>query len=414
MISLSISFVDFQTLLEKSLTFPGSSIVITLLLLIAIAISSVAGYYITLLVLKGVAWLVEWTDTDWDDDLYNKKFQRALSQLAPAVIVAIMLPKCFKDTNTLASVINILTDFYIIAVSCHAINTLIDNLHYAFAKRDAFRKFAIKGIFQMAKLIVIGMGIIIAVSILVGKTPIAILTTLGASAAILMLVFKDTVLGLVASVQLTANNMLKKGDWIMVDKHKANGEVVDISLTTVKVKNWDNSVTTVPPYSLVSESFQNFQAMRDDHARRVMRSIFIDAASVRFLTNDELAMLREKGWLEGIDEEDIDMMVNLRIFRHYLENWLSKRPEVRSDLLFMVRQMAPTPSGLPLDIYFYTHETRWKPFEHIQSDIFDHVYAVVGSFGLRIFQTPSGHNMEALGNYHSGLTAPRPSRSLNS
>ena len=393
MITLAFTLENFRALLQNNLSFPGGSILTTVILLLTIAAASVAGYYVALTILKGVAWAVEWTDTDWDDDLINEKFRKALSQLSPAIIIAWMLPRCFDDDNFLASTINILTSFYIIAVSCRALNTLVDNFFEAFAKREKLSTYAIKGIFQMAKLIIIGIGIIIALSLLVGKTPVAILTTLGASAAILMLVFKDTVLGLVASIQLTANSMVRKGDWIKAEKHHANGEVIDISLTTVKIKNWDNSITTVPPYSLVSDSFQNYQAMRNDRARRVMRAIYVDASSVRFLTKEELAILRDKGWLKGIDEKDESMMVNLRIFRNYLENFLENRPEVRTDLTYMVRQLDPTPSGLPLEIYFYTSETRWKPFEHIQSDIFDHIYAVVSLFGIRIFQTPSGFDL---------------------
>lgn len=396
MIILKFSLETFRETLYQSLDFTGGKALVTIILLLTITLTAIAGYYLSLLILRGVAWAVEWTDTDWDDDLINDKFRRALSQLTPAVIVAWMLPRCFDEYNFLASTINILTSFYIIVVSCRALNTLVDNLFEAFAKREKFETYAIKGIFEMMKLIIIGIGIIIAISLLVGRTPIAIVTTLGASAAILMLVFKDTILGLVAGVQLTANKMVKKGDWIKTDKHSANGEVIDISLTTVKIKNWDNSVTTVPPYSLVAESFQNFQMMRDDHARRVMRPVYIDATSVRFLTEDELSVLREKGWLKGINEKDADMMVNLRLLRNYLENWLEERPEVRTDLTYMVRQLAPTPSGLPLEIYFYTTETRWKPFEHIQSDIFDHIYAIVKYFGIRIFQTPAGSDFSKL------------------
>ena len=403
MILQKFSLETFRDTLYQSLDFTGGSALVTIILLIMITITAIGGYYLSLLLLRGVAWAVEWTDTDWDDDLINDKFRRALSQLTPAVIVAIMLPRCFDDYNFLANTINILTSFYIIVVSCRALNTLVDNLFAAFAKRERFATYAIKGIFEMMKLIIIGIGIIIAISLLVGRTPIAIVTTLGASAAILMLVFKDTILGLVAGVQLTANKMVKKGDWIKTEKHSANGEVIDISLTTVKIKNWDNSVTTVPPYSLVAESFQNYQMMRDDQARRVMRAIFIDATSVRFLNEAELQLLREKGWIKGIDEKDADLMVNLRLLRNYLENWLEERPEVRTDLTYMVRQLDPTPSGLPLEIYFYTTETRWKPFEHIQSDIFDHIYAIVKYFGLRIFQTPAGSDFREIREKGEGI-----------
>ncbi len=384
-------FADIRTSLQGILHFPGADTLITLILLLAIAICAVAGYYIALLVLKGVAKAVEWTDTDWDDDLINEKFRSALSQLSPALIVAWLMPKCFVTHNILSGTIHILSSFYIIGAMIFAANTLVDNLLEAFGKREKLQPFAIKGIFQMVKLIFIGIGIIIALSLLIGRSPIAILTALGASAAILMLVFKDTILGLVAGVQLTANDMVHKGDWIMVPKHDANGEVTDISLTTVKIRNWDNSVTTVPPYSLVSESFQNFQTMRDLNARRVMRAFYIDANSVRFITPDEVTSLRNANLLPPVQTPQ--KIVNLRLLRDYLEHWLSQQDYVRTDLTYMVRQLAPTPSGLPVEIYFYANETQWKPFEHIQSDVFDHVYAVVPLFGLSIFQTPAGTDL---------------------
>ena len=248
----------------------------------------------------------------------------------------------------------------------------------------------------MLKLIIIGVGVIIGVSILIGRSPVTIITALGASAAILMLVFKDTIMGLVASVQLTANNMLHRGDWIEAPKHGANGEVLDVSLTTVKVRNWDNTVTTVPPYSLVSESFKNYEPMRTSGGRRVDRAIYIDANTVRFCPADELASLEAEGWLEGLDIDTASRFVNLRLLRNYLEHYLATNELVNPDLLHMVRQLDPTPSGLPLQLYFFTRSTVWQEYENAQSDIFDHVYAVISRFGLRIFQTPAGADLSQL------------------
>lgn len=394
-------FASFRLFLEDSLQFPGASFFITLILLLGITASAIVAYYVSLWILRGIAWAVEWTDTDWDDDLINRKFRHALSQLSPAIVVAWLLPRCFENYNVIASIIDFLTSLYIIATTCYAANTLVDNLFAAFAKREKFAPYAVKGIFEMVKLIFIGIAIIIAISLLIGKSPVAILTALGASAAILMLVFKDTILGLVASVQLTANKMAKKGDWVVVPKHNANGEVVDISLTTVKIRNWDNSITTVPPYSLISDSFMNFQNMRNEKARRVMRPIYIDMSTVRFLSMDELQHLSKEKWLDGININEAGRMVNLRLFRHYLEHWIGQNKVVRKDMIYMVREMEPTPSGLPLEIYFYTTTTNWKPYEHVQSDIFDHIYAVVPVFGLRIFQTPAGSDILALENNHN-------------
>ena len=239
----------------------------------------------------------------------------------------------------------------------------------------------------MFKLIVIGVAVIIALSILIGKTPVAILTALGASAAVLMLVFKDIILGLVASVQLTANNMLRKGDWIVVPKHNANGEVVDVSLSTVKVRNWDNTVTTVPPYSLVSVLFRIISLCRC-RGQACMPGLYVDVNTVRFCTREELEHLRARGWLEGIDMADAGHIVNLQLLRRYLDRYLAMHPEVNPELTYMVRQLDPTTSGLPLQLYFFTRTTAWKEYERIQADVFDHVYAVVGHFGLSVFQTP--------------------------
>lgn len=365
----------------------------TLILIEATVICAIAGYYITSLILKVVAIIVEKTETDWDDDLINAPLLKAISQLAPACIIDFLLPLCFPSSGLTSTVIHIVTAFYIIWVTVYAANTFLDNLLYAFSRRDKFSPYAVKGIFQMGKLIFIGIGVIIGLSILVGKSPVAILTALGASAAILMLVFKDTIMGLVASVQLTANKMLKKGDWIIVPKHGANGEVIDITLTTVKILNWDNSITTVPPYSLVADSFQNYQAMRDVGARRVCRAVYIDINSVRYLSEAEIIELRRTSLLPDSEDGEEKEEVNITLFRAYLERWIESHPEVRSDLLFMVRQLDPTPSGLPLQLYFFFKVTEWKPFEHLQSAALDHVYATAPRFGLRLFQTPSGHDI---------------------
>lgn len=426
-------FERLQLLLSSWLTFPGSSVIISIIYVLLVAICAVAGYYITIWLLRAVAFFVEKSETTWDDDLINNKLLKAISQLAPAVIVAILLPQwLFSSGAWFFGSIRLLTYFYIIWVAVYAINTFLDNLFYAFSQRPKFKAYAVKGIFQMGKLISISMGIIIAISLMVERSPIAIVTTLGASAAILMLVFKDTILGLVASVQLTANSMIQKGDWVIVPKHKANGEVIDISLTTVKIRNWDNSVTTVPPYALVSDSFLNFQAMRRSKARRISRQIFVDFNCIRFLSPQELDGLKDRGLMPAPpapvaapgskknankkatpkntppvpdsperkaspdDAFEPGKMVNLSLFRHYLEQWLASLPYVRTDLLLMVRQMEPVPSGLPLEIYCFVNITEWKGYERLQSDIFDHIYALAPHFGITIYQSPSGLDVKSL------------------
>lgn len=331
------------------------------------------------------------TETEWDDDMLNDRVLRAVSQLAPALLVSYLLPDTFDEDSTTRLWLVKATDFYILWAFIHLINTFLQSLFDALDKRGRYRIHTMKGVLQMLKLFFIIIGVIIGISILIGKSPLTILTAFGASAAVLMLVFQDAILGLVAGIQLSANDMLNKGDWIVVPKANANGEVIEISLTTVKVRNWDNSVTTVPPYTLIKESFNNYQPMRLAEARRISRYIYIDVNSVRFLTDTETCRLVELGFIK---QDDIPasprLAVNLSMLCIHLERYLQQLPFVRADLLFMVRQLQPTPQGIPLELYFFTDKTEWKAYEHIQNDIFDYVYAGIHTFGLSIYQAPAG------------------------
>lgn len=334
------------------------------------------------------------TTSTWDDDLLNSRFLKAFSQLAPALLVAALLPNAFGEEGKLYIWLTKLTDFYIVWAFVHLSNRFLQNLYNAFDKRKKYKIHTLRGVFQILKLLLICIGIIIGISILFDKSPFAILTAVGASAAVLMLVFKDTILGLVAGVQLTANDMLKKGDWIVVSKSGANGEVIDVSLTTVKIRNWDNSVTTVPPYTLISESFQNFKPMQQSGGRRVMRSIYIDLNSIKFCSLSQLSELKEKGFIIDEDIEDARHAVNIELLRKYLERYLETNPNVETKMTHMVRQLQPTPQGLPLELYFFTNNTEWVTYEHIQSAVFNHVYAVVLEFGLAMYQAPSGNDFK--------------------
>lgn len=334
------------------------------------------------------------TVSTWDNDLFNDRFLKAFSQLAPALLVAYLLPEAFRGEGKVYVWLTKLTDFYIVWAFVNLANRFLQNLYDAFDKRKKYKIHTLRGVFQIFKLLFVCVGVIIGISILFNKSPLAILTAFGASAAVLMLVFKDTILGLVAGVQLTANDMLKKGDWIVVSKSGANGEVIDVSLTTVKVRNWDNSVTTVPPYTLISESFQNFKPMQQSGGRRVMRSVYIDLNSIKFCSQSQLSELKEKGFIVDEDIEDARHTVNIELLRNYLERYLETNPNVETTMTHMVRQLQPTPQGLPLELYFFTNNTEWVTYEHIQSAIFNHVYAVVSEFGLAMYQAPSGNDFK--------------------
>lgn len=379
--------------LAEHVTGGGSDIIIVSTLLAITAASAVLCYYATKIILRLLERLVLRSPTEWDDDLVNMRLLKAISQLAPAICVRWMLPGFFSAHPVAFKWLSSITSLYIVVAVVLIITIFIGNFYQALSRRDRTRPYAVKGIFQMLKLIFICLGAIVGLSIIIGRSPVVIFTALGASAAVLMLVFKDTILGLVASIQLTANKMVQRGDWIVDDKHGINGEVLDVSLTTVKVKNWDNSVSTIPPYNLVSESFRNYDPMRVDGARRIERAIYIDINTVRFLAAAEIEELRSEGFLEGIDTEKATQIVNLGLLRRYLENYLATHPLVNKEMIYMVRQMNPTQAGLPLQLYFFTTITQWKEYEGIQSDIFDHVFAVVNRFGLAIFQSPAGTDL---------------------
>jgi miniconductance mechanosensitive channel len=226
------------------------------------------------------------------------------------------------------------------------------------------------------------------VSILIGRDATTILAGLGASAAVLMLIFRDSILGLVAGVQLSANDMLRPGDWITMAKYGADGYVTEVSLTTVKVQNFDKTITTIPPYALVSDSFQNWRGMRECGGRRIKRSVLLDASTVRFCTPEETERLLKEGLAQKEDlSEDV---VNMRIFRSYMQRYLKSNPGIRPDLLQMVRTLQPTSEGIPVEIYCFTKATDWIPYETFQSALFDHIIAILPRFGLRIYQRPAG------------------------
>ncbi len=367
---------------------------ITLALLGIILVFAIVLYYVAKLLLGLVEKLVSHSSTQWDDDLLNPRFLQAVAQLAPAMLVKWLLPGFFEDPNS--KWISTLTSLYILVALIYAIIIFLSNLKHAFQKRENLRIYATSSIFQTIYLIIICIGAVFALSIIIGKSPLVILTALGASAAVLMLVFKDTILGLVASVQLSANRMLKHGDWIVAEKHNADGVVVDVTLTAIKVRNWDASITTIPPYSLVTESFRNYEPMVTGSGRRVTRCVYIDANTVGFCTPEQLNDLESEGWLEGLEIDRAERMVNFSLLRLYLVRYLANHPFVARNMTQLVRQMEPTPSGLPLQLYFFTNTTEWAAYERIQCEVFDHIYAVIRRFGLRVFQTPAGRDIQKL------------------
>ena len=388
-------------LLNSLLTPEAAAPLISPALLVLVVLLSVASYFLCVRIVTPLTDLItRKTETEWDDDILNGKAMRAFSQLAPALILAWLLPQAFSNHQWGFVAIERVTKAYIVYAVVNLLCVLISNTVDGFEKRDKGAEHNLTVIEGAVKLLLVLIGVIIGLSILFDKEPGMVLTGFGASAAVLMLVFQDTIKGFVAGVQLTLNNMLKKGDWIICDKAGANGAVQSIKLTTVKVQNWDNSIVTIHPYTLISDSFRNYQNMRDMGARRVCRSIYVDFDSIRFLSRQEIDKLKERRLIpeEGHEERN---EVNLTHFRKYLTRYLTEHPDVITvhedpSVIVMVRQLQPTPQGLPLELYFFTHITAWLHFERLQADIFDHVYACIREFGLRIYQAPSGQDFRAM------------------
>lgn len=338
--------------------------------------------------------LTKSTQTVWDDVLLNIKVLNNISDLVPPVVLMLFLPNVFSAESSLREFVLRLCSVYITIVAVKLLCTLLSSLYTLSSEHEKLKNRALQGVFQMLKLVVICVGIIIVISALVDKDPMKIIAGFGASAAILMLVFKDTIMGLVAGVQLSINDMLRPGDWITLPKFGADGEVIEVTLTTVKVQNWDKTITTIPPYLLVSDSFQNWRGMWDYGGRRVKRSVYIDMHSVAFCTKEQLAQFAANGWLDSLEQQG-EEIVNLTVFRNYLEDYLRKHPKVNSNMMIMVRQLQPTPQGLPLELYFFSDGTNWVFYEHLQADIFEHLFAVMPRFGLRVFQSPAGTDFSA-------------------
>ncbi|MDE6341857.1 MAG: mechanosensitive ion channel family protein [Muribaculaceae bacterium] len=361
-------------------------------LVVCIAVISLISYWLCIrLITPLVNLLTRKTETEWDDDILNGRAMRAFSQLAPALVLFWLLPQAFTEHAWSITMIEKATEVYIVYAVVNLLCVLISNTVEGFERRDKANEHNLSVVEGAIKLILWLVAVIISISIVFNKKPGMVLTGFGASAAVLMLIFQDTIKGFVAGVQLTLNNMLKKGDWIICDKAGANGEVQHIKLTTVKVRNWDNSIVTIHPYTLISDSFRNYQNMREVGARRVARSIYIDFDSIRFLRKDEIDSLLADGFISEHELKHASQQVNLSLFRKYLIRWLAAQPDVIKKhpdpaVFLMVRQLQPTPAGLPLELYFFTRITSWAAYERFQADVFDHVYACISRFSLRIYQ----------------------------
>lgn len=374
---------------KENISWSTRLTLIALILLISYIITKLFRH----LVIPAVHKITSRTKATWDDYLFNERMMTSFCRMIPPIMFYLLLPFVF---NNIPQVLDILLKgclIYLVITTLMLVNSFLNSLYEISNEHETLRNRPLKGIYQMINLVAIGIGIILIISILIDQNAATILAGLGASAAVLMLIFKDSILGLVAGVQLSANDMLRPGDWITMPKYGADGDVLEVSLTTVKVRNFDKTITTIPPYVLVSDSFQNWRGMRETGGRRIKRSIFIDMTTVHFCSEKEKEMFASRGWIDEAQAKPETQVVNLYVFRNYLQNYLKEHPRTHKELMIMVRQMQPTSEGLPLEIYCFSNTTVWPEYEQIQGEIFDHILAVIPEFGLRIFQRPSGNDL---------------------
>ena len=331
--------------------------------------------------------LAQHTHYQWDSLLLKRKVVHHLVHTIPGILVYALLPLAFIRGKGLLLLSQKICAVYIVFALLLAINGFILVFLDMYNMRHVIKNRPIKGFMQVLQVLLFFIGGIVIIAILIGKSPASLFAGLGASAAILMLVFKDTILGFVAGIQLSANDMLRPGDWITVPGSNANGIVQEITLNTVKIQNFDNTISTIPPYTLVSASFQNWRGMVESGGRRVMKSIFLDLNTIKFCTPDMLNTFRKEIPLLADYKPDEGVTpTNSQMFRVYVEKYLTSLPVVNTDLDLIISQLQSTEYGVPIQIYFFSRNKIWKEYERIQSDIFDHFFAMVPKFELKVYQ----------------------------
>jgi miniconductance mechanosensitive channel len=367
-------------------------------------------------VLRTIDSLIRRTNTDWDDALIERRVLHRLAHLVPGLVIYRLAPLALVGQARLQEIADTGVQVYLVLTSMLVIDALMSTTVDIYRSTKTSREISIKGLIQFLKVILYFLCGVFVVSVLLGKSPFYLLSGLTALTAVLLLIFRDAILGLVAGIQLSVNRMVARGDWIEMPKYGADGDVVDVTLTTVKVQNWDKTITTIPTYSLISESFKNWRGMQDSGGRRIKRSVHIDISTVKFLDEQ---MIERFGKIQYITDHiehkkqelaeynefnQVDLshlangrrMTNVGTFRAYVEAYLKNHPQISQEMTFLVRQLAPTPKGLPIEIYVFCKDKVWANYEAIQGDIFDHILAIIPVFDLQAFQEPAGKDFRGL------------------
>ena len=379
-------------------------------------LSFLANFISKKIILRIIEAIIHKTKNTWDDIFIRKKVFSRLSHLVPALIILFTADLIFRDYPNLIPFINKAAYFYIIIIVMIVLNSVILTFNSIYNTFPISKSRNISGYVQVVQIVVMFTGIMVIISVIFDADLKGLFLGLGTFAAILMLVFKDTILGFVASIQVSMNNMVNPGDWISMPGRKADGVVLEINLNTVKVQNWDKTISTIPTYALVSESFQNWRGMEESGGRRIKRSINIDMTSVKFCSEEMIQRFKKiqvlnnyidakgKEINEFNEKHNVDpgvmangrRMTNLGNFRKYMEGYLHAHPLIHDNMTFLVRQLQPNDKGIPIEIYVFSRDQEWANYEAIQADIFDHILAVLPEFELKVFQNPTGSDFSNL------------------
>lgn len=399
-------------LMEFKISVNTAMLMAQVILLLGMLISSFLGNVLTKKVLlKVIPFYLKTHKIDWANIILEKKVFHYVSHFVSALIIyifAIAFPLYQEVMQRVAL-------SYILVVGIFTVAALLNSINEIYSKHSISKQKPIKGYIQIVKIAIFIVGTVVFVSIILDKSPLIFLSGIGALTAVFLLIFRDSLLGLVAGIQLSSNDMVRLGDWIEMPKYGADGFVTDISLNTVKVQNFDKTITTIPTYALISDSFKNWRGMVDAGGRRIKRAIYIDTSSINFCTADMIEQFKKIQYLADYiqskekeienynREQDADPLVlingrhmtNIGTFRVYIENYLKSHPKIRKDMIQIVRQLSSGEYGLPLEVYAFTSDTDWVKHEAVQSDVFDHIFAIVPQFGLRIYQQPTGYDMRS-------------------
>ncbi|WP_168118981.1 mechanosensitive ion channel family protein [Paenibacillus sp. HB172176] len=392
---------------ENMAMYLANTIMVAAIILLCI----LANFIAKKIVLRVLSFYIKNNRYQWDNYLLEHKVIHRLSHIVPAIIIYY----CAHLFPSYTSLIIQGVGLYMIVVALMIFNSFLNAVDAIYRTYEISKVRPIRGYLQVAKIFIFAIGAILLVANMIGESPVILLSGIGALSAVIMLIFKDSILGLVAGVQLTSNDMVRVGDWIEMPKYGADGDIIDISLNTVKVQNWDKTITTIPTYALISDSFKNWRGMQNSGGRRIKRSVFMDTASIVTCNAEMIEKFKKiqvlKSYISSkmieIEQFNLDKVVdndtkvngraltNIGVFRVYMESYIKNHPLIHKDMTCMVRQLQPTETGLPLEIYAFTNTVDWGIYEGVQSDIFDHILAVAPEFGLRVFQNPTGHDLSS-------------------